>query len=87
MRSRQDMIADKNYYGRGFETTLTQAGVELLRPARKGEPARAGARFLLNGQKFHLVGPCSGLVRGLPRLDRMAPHGQGVGGECSPLQG
>ena len=45
MRSRQVMIADKNYYGRGFETTLTQAGVELLRPARKGEPARAGARF------------------------------------------
>ena len=44
-RSRQVMIADKNYYGRGFETTLSQAGVELLRPARKGEPERAGARF------------------------------------------
>ena len=44
-RRRQVWIADKNYYGRGFETDLVDAGVELLRPARKGEPPRPGTRF------------------------------------------
>jgi hypothetical protein len=42
---RQLLIADKNYFGRQFEAELDQAGIELLRPARKGEPERAGARF------------------------------------------
>ncbi len=44
-RHHQVMIADKNYYGREFETTIGAAGVELLRPARTGEPPRPGARF------------------------------------------
>lgn len=44
-RSGQIVIADKNYYGRGFETELTDAGLQLLRPARKGEAERPGARF------------------------------------------
>jgi hypothetical protein len=34
-----------HYYGRDFETTLAGAGICLLRPARKGEPARPGTRF------------------------------------------
>jgi len=41
----QTLIADKNYYGRDFEATLHAAGIALLRPARKGEPERPGARF------------------------------------------
>jgi hypothetical protein len=41
----QIVLADKNYYGRGFETGLAEAGIELLRPARKGEPPRTGQRF------------------------------------------
>ena len=45
-RSGQTLIADKNYYGREFEHTLNQAGIELLRRARQGEPARPGARFV-----------------------------------------
>jgi hypothetical protein len=44
-RPGQVLIADKNYYGRDFETTLAAAGIELLRRARKGEPERAGGRF------------------------------------------
>jgi len=44
-RAGQIVIADKNYFGRDFETTLTDAGLDLLRPARKGESARAGAQF------------------------------------------
>ena len=39
------MIADKNYYGREFETALTAADVDLLRPTRKGEQQRPGERF------------------------------------------
>jgi hypothetical protein len=41
----QILIADKNYYGREFEASLAQTGMQLLRPARKGEPDRTGARF------------------------------------------
>jgi hypothetical protein len=41
----QTVIADKNYYGREFESALAGAGLQLLRPARKGEPERPGARF------------------------------------------
>ncbi len=43
--ARPILIGDKNYYGREFETALDQAGVRLLRPARKGESDRAGARW------------------------------------------
>jgi hypothetical protein len=39
------VIADKNYYGRQFEAELAGAGLELLRPARKGEAPRAGTAF------------------------------------------
>ena len=41
----QTLMADKNYYGRQFEAALADAGIELLRPARKGEKPRAGQRF------------------------------------------
>jgi Transposase DDE domain len=44
-RARQTIIGDKNYFGASFEGTLADAGIDLLRPARKGEPERAGARF------------------------------------------
>ncbi len=39
------LIGDKNYYGHQFEAELASAGIELLRPARKGEQPRPGARF------------------------------------------
>ncbi len=41
----QVIIGDKNYYGRTFEATLADGEVRLLRPARQGEPDRAGTRF------------------------------------------
>jgi hypothetical protein len=44
-RPGQTLIGDKNYYGKAFEGDLAEAGIELLRPARKGEPERPGARL------------------------------------------
>jgi hypothetical protein len=45
-RPGQLLIGDKNYYGRDFEAALAAASLALLRPARQGEPDRAGARYL-----------------------------------------
>jgi len=42
---RQIAIADRNYYGNAFEAGLDHHGIELLRPARKGERPRPGQRF------------------------------------------
>lgn len=42
---RQITIADKNYFGQVFQADIDTAGIELLRPARKGEKPRAGQRF------------------------------------------
>jgi len=44
-RPGQTLIADKNYFGGVFEAALAAQGVRLLRPARTGEPARAGAHL------------------------------------------
>jgi hypothetical protein len=44
-RAGQSLMGDKNYYGREFEAALAEAEVRLLRPARSGEPPRAGARL------------------------------------------
>jgi hypothetical protein len=44
-RDGQIIIGDKNYYGQQFEATLADGRLCLLRPARKGEPARPGAQF------------------------------------------
>jgi hypothetical protein len=42
-RPNQTLIGDKNYFGAEFEAHLAEAGLRLLRPARKGEPDRPGA--------------------------------------------
>ena len=44
-RPGQTLLADKNYYGKQFETQLADAGIVLLRPARKGEKPHGGQRF------------------------------------------
>ncbi len=44
-RGTQILIGDKNYFGRQFEKALPEAGIDLLRPARKGETERPGSRF------------------------------------------
>jgi hypothetical protein len=42
---RDTIIGDKNYYGCDFEHDITERDLTLLRPARKGEPERAGAHL------------------------------------------
>ncbi len=44
-RPGQTLTGDKNYFGTDFEATIAGAGIKLLRPARKGEPERAGAHL------------------------------------------
>jgi hypothetical protein len=44
-RAGQILIGDKNYFGADFEAALADAGLTLLRPARKGEAERGGSRF------------------------------------------
>lgn len=43
-RPGQILLADKNYYGRDFEASIAEHGIQLLRRSRKGEPERAGVR-------------------------------------------
>jgi hypothetical protein len=45
-RPGQPLVADKNHYGAEFEGRLVGLGVRLLRPARKGEVERPGAKLL-----------------------------------------
>jgi hypothetical protein len=44
-RPGQTVIGDRHYYGAAFEADLAAQHIRLLRPARKGEPERAGARL------------------------------------------
>jgi hypothetical protein len=44
-RPGQTLIADRQYYGAQFEATLAAQHLQLLRPARKGEPERPGAHL------------------------------------------
>ena len=45
-RPGQTLIGDKNYFGRAFESDLTERDLVLLRPVRKGEPKRSGQHLL-----------------------------------------
>jgi hypothetical protein len=44
-RPGQTLIADRQYYGTGFEAALAGQQLHLLRPARKGEHERPGAHL------------------------------------------
>ncbi len=45
-RPGQTLVADKGYRRAGFEDELNAAGIELIGPATKTEPARPAQRFL-----------------------------------------
>ncbi len=77
--SKADVIADRHYYGRQFETTLNSHGITLLRPARAGETPRPGAglfrplRQVIESIKRHPQRPAR------PRTARRAHPDRGLG--------
>ena len=75
----QTMIGDKNYYGAAFEAEMANTGIELLRPARKGEPARTGERFFKPLRQ--VIESINDTLKG--RLDLEAHGGRTITGVCA----
>jgi hypothetical protein len=71
-RPGQTLIADKNYYGATFEAALGDAGARLLRPARKGEPERPGARLFKPLRQ--VIESINETFKGQPGLERHGGH-------------
>jgi hypothetical protein len=75
----QTVIGDKNYYGAVFEAELAGTGIELLRPARKGEPARTGERFFKPLRQ--VIESINDTLKG--QLDLETHGGRTVAGVCA----
>ena len=74
-RPGQILIGDKNYFGAAFEATMAGAGIQLLRPARKGEPARAGAQFFRPLRQ--IIESVNDTFKGQPGLEQHGGHTPG----------
>ncbi len=80
------VIGDKNYYGAVFEAELATAGIELLRPARKREPARRGEQPARRGEQFfkplrQVIESINDTLKG--QLDLEAHGGRTTAGVCA----
>jgi Transposase DDE domain len=75
------IIADKNYYGRVFETKLADAGITLLRPQRKGEKPRAGHRLFKPLRQ--IIESVNDTLKG--QLDLEHHGGRTVAGVCARI--
>jgi hypothetical protein len=73
-------IADNNYFGREFEAGLADDGNDLLRPARKGEAPRPGARFFKPLRQ--IVESVNQTLKGQLNLERHG--GRTPAGVCAP---
>jgi hypothetical protein len=71
-RPGQTLIGDKNYYGRDFEAAMAGAGIRLLRPARKGEPPRAGAHLFKPLRQ--IIESVNGTIKGQIDLEQHGGH-------------
>ena len=80
-RAGQIMIGDKNYYGRTFETELSDAGITLLRPTRAGEITRPGERFFQPLRQ--VIESINDTLKG--QLDRERHGGRSVAGVCTRI--
>ncbi len=78
---RQTVIGDKNYYGAAFEAELADTGIELLRPARKGERARTGERFFKPLRQ--VIESINDTLKG--QLDLEAHGGRTIPGVCARI--
>lgn len=75
---RRTVIADKAYYGRDFEHRLHQNGIDLLRPARKGEKPVAAARLFKPLRQ--VIESVNDTLKG--QLDLELPGGRTKAGVC-----
>ncbi len=80
-RRRQVVIADKNYYGKIFEADLDTTGIELLRPARKGEKPRTGQRFFKPLRQ--IIESINDTLKG--QLDLEQHGGRTISGVCTRI--
>ena len=78
---RQVVIADKAYYGKAFEAGLDQAGINLLRKARKGEKPRAGGEFFKPLRQ--VIESINSTLKG--QLDIERHHGKTIEGVCTRI--
>jgi hypothetical protein len=75
------IIGDKNYYGRGFEATLADGGITMLRPTRKGEKPRPGDRFFKPLRQ--IIESINDTLKG--QLDLEAHGGRTIAGVCARI--
>ena len=78
---RQVVIADKAYYGKAFEAGLDQAGIDLLRKARKGETHRAGGEFFKPLRQ--VIESVNATLK--TQLDIERHRGKTIGGVCTRI--
>ena len=72
-------IADKNYYGAMFAADVANSGINLLRPARKGEQPRPGERFFKPLRQ--IIESVNDTLKG--QLDLEAHGGHTIAGVCT----
>ncbi|WP_448221677.1 IS982 family transposase [Gordonia iterans] len=75
------LIADKGYYGAEFEAELADAGITLLRPARKGEAARGGEQFFKPLRQ--IIESVNDTLKG--QLDLERHGGRTIAGVCTRI--
>jgi hypothetical protein len=74
-------IADKNYYGKAFEADLAASGIDLLRPARKGEQPRPGEQFFKPLRQ--IIESVNDTLKG--QLDLERHGGRTIAGVCARI--
>jgi hypothetical protein len=78
---RRTIIADKGYNGHALEQRLHQHGIDLLRPARKGEKPQAGSRFFKPLRQ--IIESVNDTLKG--QLDLELPGGRTPTGICTRI--
>jgi hypothetical protein len=74
-------IGDKNYYGTAFEADVADAGIDLLRPARKGEKPRPGEQFFKPLRQ--IIESVNDTLKG--QLDLERHGGRTIAGVCARI--
>lgn len=80
-QTRQLCIADKNYYGRAFSHDLTDTGITILRPTRKGENPLPGSKFFKPLRQ--IIQSVNDTLKG--QLDLEAHGGRTITGVCTRI--